>query len=199
MIVVTGLGVSSLILSRIGWPHPGFFVSTTTTPVDPTKMAVLPPPPFNMKRLSLSFSTSTTFGASACGAPPARCWALVASDSAPTISNTPRTIALFIRTSLGPARAGPCCRPNTSLRGLRFPEPERRAGRIDDDAHPPGAHHFGHILHDLGAKGLRLLGRRGDIIHQHVGEPCRRRTRNRMLHHPSAGSAPGLDHRISAP
>ena len=32
MIVVTGLGVSSLILSRIGWPQPGFFVSTTTTP-----------------------------------------------------------------------------------------------------------------------------------------------------------------------
>ena len=33
MIVVTGFGVSSLILSRIGWPQPGFFVSTTTTPV----------------------------------------------------------------------------------------------------------------------------------------------------------------------
>ena len=33
MIVVTGLGVSSLILSRIGWPQPGFFVSTTVTPL----------------------------------------------------------------------------------------------------------------------------------------------------------------------
>ena len=27
--VVTGFGVSSLILSRIGWPQPGFFASTT--------------------------------------------------------------------------------------------------------------------------------------------------------------------------
>ena len=62
MIVVTGFGVSSLILSRIGWPQPGFFVSTTTTPSAPTKTAVLPPPPFSMNRLSLSFSTSTTFG-----------------------------------------------------------------------------------------------------------------------------------------
>src|ERR1700730_12698218 len=141
MIVVTGLGVSFLILSKIGWPHPGFFVSTTTTPVDPTKMAVLPPPPFNMNRLSLSFSTSTTRGASAWGAPPARCWALVASDSAPTISNTPRTIALFILASLGPARAGPDCRLNSSLSGLRLPEPERRAGRIDDDAQNIDAQH----------------------------------------------------------
>src|SRR4029450_13536587 len=32
MMVVMGFGVSSLILSRNGWPHPGFFVSTTTTP-----------------------------------------------------------------------------------------------------------------------------------------------------------------------
>ena len=30
---VTGFGVSSLILSRIGWPQPGFFVSTTVTPL----------------------------------------------------------------------------------------------------------------------------------------------------------------------
>ncbi len=63
MMVVTGLGVSSLTLSRMGWPQPGSFVSTTTTPVVPTKTAVLPPPPLSMYRLSLIFSTSTTFGA----------------------------------------------------------------------------------------------------------------------------------------
>ena len=62
MIVVTGLGVSSLILSRMGWPQPGSFVSTTTTPLVPTKTAVLPPPPLSMNRLGLTFSTSTTFG-----------------------------------------------------------------------------------------------------------------------------------------
>src|SRR2546429_815582 len=64
--VVTGLSVRVLILSRIGCPHPGFFVSTTTTPLVATNTAVLPPPPFSMYRLSFSFSTSTTFGAS-CG------------------------------------------------------------------------------------------------------------------------------------
>ena len=62
------VGVSSLILSRIGWPQPGFFVSTTMTPFVWTNTAVLPPPPFSTNRLSLSFSTSTTFGAAAaCG------------------------------------------------------------------------------------------------------------------------------------
>src|SRR2546422_11333179 len=66
MIIVTGLLVSPLILSRIGWPHPGFFVSTTTTPLAPTNTAVLPPPPLSTNRLSLSFSTSTTFGAGGC-------------------------------------------------------------------------------------------------------------------------------------
>ena len=33
MIIVTGLSVTVLILSRSGWPQPGFLVSTTTTPV----------------------------------------------------------------------------------------------------------------------------------------------------------------------
>ena len=46
----------------MGWPHPGSLVSTTTTPFEPTKTAVFPPPPLSMKRLSLTFSTSTTFG-----------------------------------------------------------------------------------------------------------------------------------------
>jgi hypothetical protein len=43
--VVTGFGVSSFTLSRIGWPQPGFFASTTVTPLAVTKTAVLPPPP----------------------------------------------------------------------------------------------------------------------------------------------------------
>ena len=43
--IVTGFGVSSLILSRIGLPQPGFFASTTVTPLAVTKTAVLPPPP----------------------------------------------------------------------------------------------------------------------------------------------------------
>ena len=42
-----GFGVSSLILSRIGWPQPGFFASTTVTPFAPTNTAVLPPPPLS--------------------------------------------------------------------------------------------------------------------------------------------------------
>ena len=35
-----------MILSRIGWPQPGFFESTTTTPLAVMKTDVLPPPPF---------------------------------------------------------------------------------------------------------------------------------------------------------
>src|SRR3990170_654401 len=69
MIVVTGLGVSSLILSNSGWPHPGFLVSTTTTPVAVTKTAEFPPPPLSTNRLSFSCSTWTTRGAGCC--PPA--------------------------------------------------------------------------------------------------------------------------------
>ena len=60
--VVMGLGVSSLILSRSGCPQPGFLVSTTTTPFVVTKTELLPPPPFRTQKLSLSFSTSMTFG-----------------------------------------------------------------------------------------------------------------------------------------
>ena len=56
--VVTGFGVSSLILSRIGLPQPGFLASTTTTPFAVTNTAVLPPPPRSTNRLSLTFSTS---------------------------------------------------------------------------------------------------------------------------------------------
>src|SRR5688500_14987984 len=43
--VMTGLSVRVLILSRIGWPQPGFFASTTTTPPAVANTAVLPPPP----------------------------------------------------------------------------------------------------------------------------------------------------------
>ena len=41
--MVTGLFVTDLILSRIIRPHPGHFVSTTTTPVPAMNTAVLPP------------------------------------------------------------------------------------------------------------------------------------------------------------
>src|SRR5438105_15477685 len=90
MIVVIGLGVSSLILSRIGWPHPGFFVSTTTTPLAVTNTAVLPPPAaggddLSTYRLSLSLSTVTTFGPCCCGG-----CALTAA-SAPSASSVPST------------------------------------------------------------------------------------------------------------
>src|SRR5256885_13199329 len=97
MMVVMGSFVRSLILSRIGWPHPGFFVSTTTTPFVPTKTAVLPPPPFSMYRLALSFSTSTTRGAGGCPPRAGGCWyAATASDRAPTASSTTRTKNLLI-------------------------------------------------------------------------------------------------------
>jgi hypothetical protein len=43
MILVTGFDVSSLILASTGAPHPGFLVSTTVTPFDWMKTAVLPP------------------------------------------------------------------------------------------------------------------------------------------------------------
>ena len=65
MMRTTGLLDSSLILSRMGWPQPGFFVSTTVMPFAPTNTAVLPPPPFRTNRLSLSFSTAITLGAAA--------------------------------------------------------------------------------------------------------------------------------------
>jgi hypothetical protein len=48
MIIVTGLLVSVCIFSRMGLPHPGFLVSTTTTPVAVMKTPVLPPPPLSM-------------------------------------------------------------------------------------------------------------------------------------------------------
>ena len=64
MMVVTGLLVTVLILSRITWPHPASFVSTTTTPLAVMNTAVLPPlndsrgagvEPVMMYRLSLTF------------------------------------------------------------------------------------------------------------------------------------------------
>src|SRR5262245_44453549 len=89
MIVVMGLLVRALILSRIGCPQPGSLVSTTTTPLVATKTAVFPPPPFSTNRLSLTFSTSTTF------APPPPggcCAAIAASESAPMPITALRTM-----------------------------------------------------------------------------------------------------------
>jgi hypothetical protein len=59
--VVTGLSVSSRILSTIGCPHSGYFLSTTTTPEAVIRTAVLPPVSWfrSTKRLSLSFSISS--------------------------------------------------------------------------------------------------------------------------------------------
>src|SRR4249920_1560977 len=79
MIVVIGLSLIFLIWSRIGWPQPGFFVSTT----------VLPPPPLSIHRLSRSFSTSTTRGAAAAGG----CWnAPTPSDREPTVTRAARKV-----------------------------------------------------------------------------------------------------------
>ena len=96
MIVVTGLSLSSLILLRIGWPHPGFFVSTTVMPSVRTKTAVLPPPPVpvSMNRLSRSFWDSTTFGAAA---PAGGCWnAATPSDRPPTVTSDARKMIRFM-------------------------------------------------------------------------------------------------------
>src|SRR5688572_4443809 len=93
MMRTTGLLVSSLILARIGWPQPGFFVSTMVTPSAPTNTVVLPPPPRSMKRLSLSLSTSTTIAAGAAGC----CAAWTASVSAPIAIRAPSTTSRFIR------------------------------------------------------------------------------------------------------
>src|SRR5262245_37245725 len=97
MIVVTGLVVIVLILSSNGWPQPGFFVSTTMTPVAVMKIEVFPPPPaasaLRTKRLSACFSTLI---AEADGFGGACCCAATAIESAPTISKPPRTIRLVI-------------------------------------------------------------------------------------------------------
>src|SRR6202521_3092288 len=88
---ITGLLVSSLILSRIGWPQPGFFASTTVTPSAMMNTAVLPPPPLSTNRLSLSLVTSKTFGAVAC------CCAATTRDTALATTSTLRTIIRFMR------------------------------------------------------------------------------------------------------
>src|SRR5438876_9674435 len=62
MIVVTGLSVTVLILSRIAWPVPGFFVSTMTRPLAVVKPAVFPPAPVIIHRLSLTFLMSSIGG-----------------------------------------------------------------------------------------------------------------------------------------
>jgi hypothetical protein len=43
MIVVTGLFVTVLSLSRIAWPQPASLVSTSVTPLSVMKIATLPP------------------------------------------------------------------------------------------------------------------------------------------------------------
>ena len=94
MIVVIGLSLSFLIWSRIGWPQPGFFVSTTVMPSVRTKTAVLPPPPLSIHRLSRSFSTSTTLGAAA---PAGGCWnAATPSDREPTVTRAARKVIRFM-------------------------------------------------------------------------------------------------------
>src|SRR6185503_6790021 len=90
MSVVTGLSVSVLILSRTGWPQPGFFESTTTTPVEVMNTDVFPPPPLRTYWLSFSFVTisPSADGAGACCA--------TAIDSVPTTSNEPRMMRRFM-------------------------------------------------------------------------------------------------------
>src|SRR5258705_11856471 len=90
MSVVTGLSVSVLILSRIGWPQPGFFESMTPTPVPVTKTEVLPPPPFSTYRLSFNLVTisASADGVGACCA--------IAIDSVPTTSSEPRMMRRFM-------------------------------------------------------------------------------------------------------
>src|SRR5262245_65610410 len=77
----------------MGLPQPGFFASTTVIPVAVAKTAVLPPPPLarRIQRLSLTFSTSITFGAFAAGG----CALSVASP--PRASSIPRTIPRFMQ------------------------------------------------------------------------------------------------------
>ena len=48
MIIVTGSSVTVRTLSRMASPHPGFLVSTRTTPSPVTRAAVFPPPPVIM-------------------------------------------------------------------------------------------------------------------------------------------------------
>ena len=90
---VTGLGVSSLILSRIGCAPAGVLrVHDRDAVRAVTKTAVLPPPPFNMNRLSLIFSTSTTLGPCCAGA----CTPRAASDAAAIAISVPTTIVRLI-------------------------------------------------------------------------------------------------------
>src|SRR5678815_751220 len=98
-----GLLVSSLILSRIGLPQPGFFASTTTTPLLEMKTAVLPPPAVlgslrSTKKLSFSFSTSMTFGALGLAAGAAGgCCAVAMKDNAQSARRVVKTRTRFMR------------------------------------------------------------------------------------------------------
>ena len=94
MIVVIGLSVTVLIRSRIGWPQPGSFVSTSSTPLSVTSTAVLPPlnssilemlEPVMTYKLSFTFSIVVAFSAAAVG----RCG--VAWRAETTIESVPKT------------------------------------------------------------------------------------------------------------
>ena len=66
-IIVTGLFVTFLIASSSGCPQPGFFVSTTTTPLAVMKTELLPPPASSSRRGCPSASLPRR-----CAAPAAR-------------------------------------------------------------------------------------------------------------------------------
>ena len=126
MILVTGFDVSSLILASTGAPHPGFLVSTTVTPFDWMKTAVLPPlslagsAVLRMNRLSRSFSTVSCPGAGPCAA--AR-RTRTEMDNAPNAITAPRTTALLMLSidfarMVAPARTsrtGPSTQPGPGV------------------------------------------------------------------------------------
>src|SRR6185503_15657196 len=80
--------------------------------------------------------------------------------------------------------------------GLGLPQPQRGAGRVDDDRQPAHAHDFGDVLHYGGAQGFCLFGRRFDVVDQHIGEPERLAAGHRIFHHPAAGAVADADHRV---
>jgi hypothetical protein len=65
--VVIGFGVSSFTLSRIGWPQPGVLRVDDRDAVGRHEDGGVAAAAAQHQRLSLTFSTSTTFGAFAAG------------------------------------------------------------------------------------------------------------------------------------
>src|SRR4029453_4232798 len=103
MIVVIGLSVTVLIRSMIGFPHPGSFVSTSTTPLSVTSTAVLPPlnasilemlEPVMTYKLSFTFSIVVAFSPAAVG-PSGIAWrAETTIESVPNTTIAARTVVL---------------------------------------------------------------------------------------------------------